>query len=259
MERVAFLVEATGERIGCLLNPESIEVRRVAGLRPLSTPAGVVSGRALADDPLLYVGGGVTELELELLFDVALAGSTVETDDVRELTSPLWSLAESQAWSGGLAEPALVRFIWGKAWNVPGVVSAAAERLEHFTTDGVPRRSWLKLRFRRVAEPPAPTPAPLDPEAPLDQLVAEAVAGSGEATDTHAVLGGGPADAPELEAEGELPAPAGESLWDIAAATYGHASYWRFIAAVNDILDPLRVPAGTVLRLPPPPDGRSAP
>ena len=29
MERVAFLVEDTGERIPCLLNPESLVVRRI--------------------------------------------------------------------------------------------------------------------------------------------------------------------------------------------------------------------------------------
>ena len=31
MERVAFLIEETGERIACLLNPESLVVRRIAG------------------------------------------------------------------------------------------------------------------------------------------------------------------------------------------------------------------------------------
>lgn len=34
MERVAFLIEPTGERLGCLLNPESVILRRAAGLQP---------------------------------------------------------------------------------------------------------------------------------------------------------------------------------------------------------------------------------
>ena len=33
MERVAFIVERTGERIDCLLNPDTVVVRRSAGLR----------------------------------------------------------------------------------------------------------------------------------------------------------------------------------------------------------------------------------
>ena len=33
MERAAFLIEDTNQRIGCLLNPESLVMRRVAGLR----------------------------------------------------------------------------------------------------------------------------------------------------------------------------------------------------------------------------------
>ncbi len=34
MERVAFLIEETGERIGCLLNPDSLVIRRSAGVQP---------------------------------------------------------------------------------------------------------------------------------------------------------------------------------------------------------------------------------
>jgi hypothetical protein len=33
MERVAFLLERSGERISCLLNPENLEARRTAGVR----------------------------------------------------------------------------------------------------------------------------------------------------------------------------------------------------------------------------------
>jgi hypothetical protein len=52
--------------------------------------------------------------------------------------------------------------IWGKSWNIPGIVVAVAERLEHFTAAGVPRRSWLRLRLLRVEAPtvPAATAAP---------------------------------------------------------------------------------------------------
>ena len=70
MERIAFLVDATGERIDCLVNPETLVVRRLAGVRPAALPGAVVGGGV--DDTLLFTGGGRTELVLDLLFDVDL-------------------------------------------------------------------------------------------------------------------------------------------------------------------------------------------
>src|SRR5690349_5396755 len=143
MERVAFLIESTGERIGCLLNPETVVVRRWAGVRPRRSLAGALRADPPADDPVLFAGGGITELELELLFDVELAGSSAEVPDVRDLTLPLWRLAEHGEFTAGELRPDVVRFVWGKAWNVPAVVAAVAERFEAFGPDGAPRRSWM--------------------------------------------------------------------------------------------------------------------
>src|SRR5262245_59439661 len=98
MERVAFLVESTGERIDCLLNPETFAVGRVAGVRPRGTGAtGRLTGAGHADDPLLLTGGGRTELQLDLLFDVTLVESSAAPVDVRALTRRLWMLAENSA------------------------------------------------------------------------------------------------------------------------------------------------------------------
>ncbi|MDQ5824434.1 MAG: hypothetical protein M3441_09545 [Chloroflexota bacterium] len=158
MERVAFLIEDTGERLGALLNPESLLMRRVAGVRPRRSISGPLSGAGLSDDPLLYTGGGRTELEFELLFDVTMAGSSLLTGNVRELTSPLWELSENKGspGSGAYAQPRLVRFVWGKTWNVLGIVTAVAERLEQFNAEGAPQRSWLRMRLVRVSEPLSP-------------------------------------------------------------------------------------------------------
>ena len=72
MERITFLVERTGDRIPCLLNPESLEVRRSAGLVRRRGVGGAIIGNPRTDDPLVATGGGVTEYELKLLFDVDL-------------------------------------------------------------------------------------------------------------------------------------------------------------------------------------------
>jgi hypothetical protein len=241
MERVAFLVEATGQRLGCLLNPESLLMRRTAGVRPRRAAVGLLTGQGLADDPLLYTGGGTTELELDLLFDVALAGSSIVTDDVRELTRPLWELAENQAGDDGYGRPRLARFVWGKAWNMPGVVAAVAERLEQFTPAGAPRRSWLRLRLLRVSEPAPPPPA----ARPLPQALAlppEALPVAPDAVRVHDIIGSG-----VTEGEGG----ATERLDQIAARYCGQPWYWRLLAAFNNIDDPLRLAAGQQLRIPP--------
>lgn len=235
MERVAFVVESSGERLGCLLNPESLQLRRSAGIRPRRAATGLLTSTAASDNPLLFTGGGHTELVLDLLFDVGIAGSTIQTSDVRELTQPLWALAESSPQQAGSAPP-VVRFLWGKSWNIPGVVTAVAERLEQFAADGSPARSWLRMRFVRVDEPSSG-----DTAAPQASALAAASAAGPDAELVHQVVGGG----------GDEPG-SGERLEDIAFLYYGDPSAWRRIAEANDIVDPTQIPPGAVLRIPPP-------
>lgn len=234
MERVAFVVESTGDRLGCLLNPESLQLSRTAGIRSRRGATGMLTSTAATDDPLLYVGGGHTELVLDLLFDIGIAGSTIRTTDVRELTHPLWDLAESNPQQAG-SPPPVVRFLWGKSWNIPGVVTAVAERLEQFAADGSPARSWLRMRFVRVDEPNAG-----DAAAPQASALAAAAAAGPDSELVHQVIGGG----------GD--AGSGERLEDVAFLYYGDPSAWRLIAEANDIVDPTQIEPGTVLRIPPP-------
>lgn len=233
MERVAFLVEATGDQISCLLNPETLVVRRSAGVRPRPSAGGRLTGAGLSDDPLLYTGGGTTELELDLLFDISLvAENAAQVDDVRRLTEPIWNLAEDP----GGSNPPLARFIWGKSWNLPGVVTAVAERLDRFSLVGTPERSWLRVRFRRVAEPATTNGTPPATDAKRLQVTPDDVPTPVADLPGHVVIGDGVQS---------------ERLDELATTYYGHASYWRVLASFNDIDDPSTVPAGTVLRIPP--------
>ncbi len=215
MERVAFLIEETDERIGCMLNPETLVMRRVAGGRPRRSATGQLTGKGLTDDPLLYTGGGRTELNLDLLFDVTLAGSSITTDDVRDLTLPLWELAENANRQNGYGQPPLVRFIWGKSWNMLGLVLAVSERLESFTPEGTPRRSWLRMRILRANEPPPESP-------PSRDLSPDALSLSEEAfpegsVSVSEVIGGAP-DGGEGEAQ---EAPAALRADSLTATTAG--------------------------------------
>jgi hypothetical protein len=248
MERVAFLIEHSGERIGCLLNPESIVRRRAAGLRPRRSISGLLTGRGLSDDQLIYTGGGTTELNLDLLFDVSVSGSTIAAEDVRDLTAPLWALAENLSVEDGYGGPPLARFIWGKSWNIPGVIAEVAERLEWFTPEGIPRRSWLRMRMLRVAESHS------QPQTARhsNQVIAPSAA---------AIAGGtpaGPGPAAAASGGGRVYEVVGESseggssepLYNIASRHGRSPSWWKVIAEHNGIDDPLRIAPGTQLQVP---------
>ena len=235
MERVAFLIEETNARLGCMLNPETLVIRRLAGVQPQRSISGPVTGLSLSDDPLFFTGGGRTVLELALLFDVTLLGSSIQTDDVRALTAPFWHLAENSARRSGYGTPPQIRFIWGKSWNIPGIVEAVAERFDRFTREGVAQRSWLSLRMVRVNEPLAPPPDP--PAIGLADLPeASLLSTQTDDWETSVALGDGAGN---------------ERLDQMAAQAYDNPSLWRLLAVANNIDDPAQVPAGTVLRIPP--------
>lgn len=241
MERVAFLVEDTGNRIPCLLNPSSVVVRRATGLRQReSGGGGALTRAALTDDPLFYAGGGTTEILLNLLFDLSLADPSIQFTDVRELTRGLFQLSEGRSNTSGEAELPLVRFVWGKSWNVLGVVSAVSERLEYFTAEGEPQRSWMRIRLLRV---PETTPAADDldePAAPSDLLPEDVPP---EDSDFYSLPGEGSSSQDNESST--------QRLDQVAWNKYGKASWWKLIAAFNNIDDPLNVSPGTTLRLPP--------
>lgn len=241
MERAAFLIDTTGERIPCLLNPASVVLRRVAGVRPRRSAGGSLTGTGLSDAPLLFNGGGFTELLLDLLFDVSLVNGPTQPTDVHDLTDPLWRLAENQGEADEYGRPPLVRFVWGKSWNVPGVVASVAERLEYFTQSGTPRRSWLRLRLLRVmdrvAEEASPAPEPSE-EAPL--------------VDWPTV----PDQDVELhDLSGDGSGSASERLDLVTQQYYGRPDLWRDLAEFNDLDDPLNLEAGATIQVPPLPDG----
>jgi hypothetical protein len=221
-----------------MLNPETLVMRRTAGIRPRRSVSGPLTGTGLADDPLLYTGGGRTILELDLLFDVELPDARSAVADVRELTTPLWQLAENtqqeQRSGSKYGGPAQVRFLWGKAWNVPAVVLSVAERYERFTRLGQAQRSWMRLRLLRVNET-TPQPRP-----PTSFRLADVPASSRTPDETWGVH----------------ERVQGERLDEVAERVYGDPSLWRLIAAANDLDDPAdgaSFAGDGLLRLPPKP------
>lgn len=248
MERVTFVVEGSGSRIDCLLNPETLSVTRAAGVRPRTTPGGRVTGVGLADEPLQLTGGGRTQLELDLLFDVDLVTTPGAARDVRAMTRPLWQLAENSTVEHGRHRPPLVRFVWGKSWNVPGLVTAVAERFDRFDLTGVPLRSWLRLRFLRVA------PSAAEAQEEADAMVAEAAARRAEQALATLPPGTDPTSAVVVVGQGASTGPpsAPPVRFDLLATDgLGSPFLWRLLAEYNEVADPFNTPSGTVLAVPP--------
>lgn len=230
MERVAFILEQTNERVSCMLNPESFEVRRQAGVRRSAGIGTALSPSAMQDDPLLWTGGGQTEIRLDLLFDLSLQTGSQKVEDVRELTRPLHALSENGSED---KQAPIARFIWGKAWNVRCLVASVGERFEQFSASGCPRRSWLSMHLIRIAPSSACTKSAA-PDVPFTIRSGEQLTAL-----------------PVVDTTGGSDVGTGSRLDVLANEKYGNPGFWRLVASFNDLADPLHVPAGTPLRIPP--------
>ena len=235
MERIVFLLR-DGTRLSCMLNPASILARRQAGIVQRASGESI-TGRSLTDNPLLYTGGGITDYILELLFDLAIAGSSRKTEDVRELTGPLWQLSENSMEPGGEARLPVVRLIWGKAWNIAGVVAQIAEKLESFSESGAPRRSLITMRFLRVNEEEArPRSAP--------QLTAGEL-GALHELNLPKLVKMSPAALEPVVSDQVITGRADV----IASRWYGTESLWRLVLAPNGLDEPFNDLTGRMLTL----------
>ncbi|KQU97668.1 hypothetical protein [Devosia sp. Root105] len=260
MERIAFLVERTGEQLFCLLNPENVVVRRSAGVVAHGATTGIITGMTMTDDPLIATGGGSTEIDLDLLFDTEIDNelrprlpaaieqqegepslvAPAEQSDVRDMTRPIWNLAENGETTDGFGAPPLVRMIWGRAWNIPGVVMAVSEKFERFAADGRPQRSWLRLRLKRVDYDDAgASPARLPATSQFELPHVDGLSG----TEDRAVRVTLSPD------ENGLPTP---RIDEIVADYYGDTSLVHAVLSYNNIADPLDIAEGTILVLPDP-------
>ena len=148
--------------------------------------SGVVAGPARSDSPLLHTGGGRTEIELQLLFDVDLRApadaprgrrqrprrrrparrgrapgpAEPRRRDVRDHTTPAVGPRREQR----RRRPHRTRGS-GSCSGSGSTCSLSsrplAERFEKFDATGTPGRSWMTMRLVRVSDPNPP--APRDP------------------------------------------------------------------------------------------------
>lgn len=212
-------VDPSGDAIECQFNPNQISYSKSTNWK--STPT------FNKNIPLAEFGGGQADkLTMKLFFDT----SSQQRVDVRSYLGPLIDLTRfketGQSSTTKRTKPPLCRFMWGTFSSKSGMSFQAY--LEHvnvtfsmFLPDGTPVRAEADVSFVSVKE----------------------------TTDSGSMPGQNPTS--RSEARKLWIVAEGETLDWIAYKEYGQSAQWRHIAQSNNLMDPMNVRTGTVLRLTP--------
>lgn len=183
----------------------------------------VTAGTGETNPQQQYVGAKGSEMSLDLFYSVFEIGGLLDPGitfhDLAKLKNELLALTrphKSTLQKGKTPCPPLVDFSWGSLITDPALVTKVDVIYTHMLADGTPVRMKATVTLKgTMKEAKATNPT------------------SGGRTNrkTHTLI-------------------AGESLATVAYAEYNDAALWRAIAEENQIDDPMRLTAGSVLLLP---------
>lgn len=206
----------TGESHQVMYNPEELKLEQGNNFAEVGIPG-------LDTPPVQYVRGKARTLSMELPFDTCVSGA-----DVRAFTAPVVQLLDKDPQT--LAPPILL-FSLGR-FQFQCVLVDAAQRYTMFLRDGTPVRSTLSVRLQEYVRVDVQISQGLFFGSPtVSAAVNAAVSAAVGSTTTHTV-------------------GAGDTLSGLAGAYLGDPSLWRQIAQANQIVDPLNLLVGQVLRIP---------
>jgi hypothetical protein len=162
-----------------------------------------------------FLGAKGRTLTLTIVLDAVDA----PRNDVRAAVDQLvaWTTATDESWQQYKTQPSLLRLHWGGYQYFPGFLSKVDTTYTLFSAEGKPVRAKVLLVMEEVPE-----------------VLAAQNPTSGGVPDRRAVVMGG-----------------GDSLASLARREYGDPNLWRALAVANGIDDPMRVPAGAQLVVPP--------
>jgi nucleoid-associated protein YgaU len=163
-----------------------------------------------------YVGTTALTLTMQLFFDDFASANGDVTPKISTLLK--WQHPTSKSMDGKRPVPPLIRFEWGNTWlsTFQGVLTSVDVSYTLFRKDGTPIQAKVDITIEgagKVVALPNPT--------------------------SHAI------DSRRVRILTE-----GDSLQSIAYQELGNATYWRAIAELNGIDDPLRLAAGRVVLIP---------
>jgi nucleoid-associated protein YgaU len=164
-----------------------------------------------------YGGTGALTFATNLFFD---AFSEAKGDVTPKITTLLsWMKPTNKSSSNGRHSPPLVQFKWGgnpQLDQLKGFITNATVKYTLFRIDGTPVRAEVAITITSQADP---------------ETGQNPTSHSTNSRRVHQVI-------------------EGDSLQSVAFRELGKAAYWRAIAELNAIDDPMRVSAGTVLLIP---------
>ncbi|GAB91904.1 CIS tube protein [Gordonia rhizosphera] len=161
-----------------------------------------------------FMGAQPCTLSLEMFLD----GTAKHDDSVAKGVDRLMSCCVPTSATTGTpkAMPPLIVFKWGGLTSFPGFITKVTAKFTLFAADGGPLRAVCTVEIEEM-------PGGKGGQNPTSRAAS--------ARRTHMLV-------------------AGESLASLAHREYGDPARWRAIADFNDIDDPMRVPSGTVIRMP---------
>lgn len=164
-----------------------------------------------------YAGTGAMSFSTELFFD---AFSEAKGDVTPKITTLLnWMKPTKASGSDGRHCPPMVKFTWGgneQLDKLIGFLTQATVKYTLFRMDGTPVRAEVAITITAQSDPETGTN-------PTSHAV--------NSRRVHQVIDG-------------------DTLQSVAYRELGKPTYWRSIAELNNIDDPMRLPAGTILLIP---------
>lgn len=176
------------------------------------------------DSRLIFLSGGKSELNLTLYFDSESDqeenGSdglaTVDPSSLPPVTDKTEIIRNAMKIEGSLHKPPFVAFQWGNL-DFKGVITSMTETFTMFNPFGKPIRAKMDLIIK--AETDLSFSRKVSPLESPDRTKCRTV----------------------IE---------GMSLWAIAYEEYGDCEKWRVIAKANNLMSPLDIVPGQVIRIP---------
>ncbi|MGW2724057.1 CIS tube protein [Streptomyces sp. NPDC001492] len=207
----------TRESFGVMYNPDELKLEQGNTFAEVGVPG-------LGTPPVQYVRGKARTLSMELFFDTYEEGI-----DVRRLTSPVVALLDKDPREQA---PPVLLFSLGRL-QFRCVLVEAGQRFTMFLQDGTPVRSTLTVRFQEYVRVEVDVRQGLFFGSPTVSAAVNAVGTViGVGTTLHVTT-------------------AGDTLSGLAGAYLGDPGLWREIARANRIDDPLNLPPGQTLVIPP--------
>jgi len=212
LEKALITNTVTGEHVPVQFNPEEYTVNRDVNYAQTAIPG-------LSAPVLQFVNGSMQTLEMELFLDsyeehkVGDRVINAAKSDVRVLTRKVTDLMNIQS---STHAPPILLFTWASL-SFTCVLARAVQKYTMFLPDGTPVRATLSVTFNEFVS--------------VEQEAKDVKRETADFTKRHV-------------------AGQGETLWSIAAATYGDPRLWRVIAIANAIDRPRPLPIGARLVLP---------